>query len=299
MTQTPHKRIIPGTQGACPSNTVVFTDYPVVRDVTLIRKTHMDQLRVAINAEQTRRYKINTVWTDPTIVANKTLPRKPHADDARNAIIDIRDPSDYTARSCPTNQDGCVCETHVIVKDLNNHGVDHNCTFCQDYCKTNIQGYCPSDISAAIVWTDPVITADQDHVRAVHMNEMMAAINVQNKQCVCELERCNYCADCGHSYQQWYTYCNHAGCACDDHKYGECTHDQQWAYNWVNNCSVIDSDASDFVVALASHLPPGITAGDQVPWNCMCSFVPTGNAWSNRKGHAVWGCMCNPFTWSG
>jgi len=294
-----HKAIPYGEQAACPSNVVAFTNYPMVGDITQIRKTHIDQLRAAVAGERTRRERDQTTWTDPTIEASKTLPRKPHMSEARDSIEDIRDPSVFPARVCETNVDGCVCEAHVILTDLGGPTGDQYCTFCQDYCTTNTQGYCPTDASAAITWTDPEIVANEMHVRAIHMNEVMEDINIQSQQCVCEQETCNYCADCGYSYRRWYTACSHAGCACNDHKYNECQHSTYWVNSPVNACSVVDSAESDYRTALAAYLPPGIDTPDQVPWNCMCSYTPPGINWVDRKGHAAWGCMCNPFLWLG
>jgi len=295
---TPHKAIAPGTQGSCPTNVVAFTDYPVTANVTLIRKTHIDELRASVNAEQTRRNSVNTEWTDAPIVAGQTLPRKIHVDELRASTLLIRDPVIYESHSCPANQDTCVCEAHVILTAKQaGGGSDTYCVFCQDYCTANVLGYCPTDASSEISWTDPTIVADETKVRAVHDNELMEQINIQSAQCVCEAERCNYCADCGHSYQQWYSYCSHAGCACDDHKYGECSHVTLWTYYWVNNCATLDDPSMDFDVALGNNIPPGIDAGDEVPWNCMCGFTPPGINWSGAK--AAWGCMCNPFVWQG
>lgn len=290
----PHKAILYGRQAACPTNVVSFTDNPVVADVTLIRKTHIDELRAAVNGEQTRRAGVPSSWTDPLLLAGQTLPRKIHIDQLRSTIEALREGSPYTTRSCPTNQDTCVCEAHTILISVGHPTA--NCTFCQDYCKTNVKGYCPSDMSAAIVWTDPTLVANETKVRAIHVNELMLRINDQRIQCVCEAEACNYCADCGHSYQQWYSYCPY-GCGCNDHKYAECSYSTEWRYNWVNNCATVNAASMDFVTALQTILPPGITTGDQVPWNCMCSFTAPGRAWKAPK--ASWGCMCNPFVWAG
>ena len=297
----PHKRIAPGAQGACPTNIVTFENYPMIPDFQVIRKKHIDDLRTAINGEETRRAKTNTIWTDdPTIVENKTLPRQPHMAKPRTAIKAIRDPSEYESHSCSTNQDvphAVICPADVIVTELNEGGtVRSNCVFCQDYCLANVKGYCPSDVSAAITWTDDPIVADKDHVRAVHMNEAMEKVNIQRQQCVCEQECCNYCADCGYSYKQWYSGCDHSACACDDHQSSECSrHHNYNTYYWVERCSLVNSAETDFVTALQAKLYEGISSGDQVPWNCMCSFTPPGKNWKLAK--ASWGCMCNPFIW--
>lgn len=296
----PHIRIAPGTQGACPTNVVTFTDYPIVADVTFIRKIHVDQLRAAINAEQTRRSITNTVWTDPTITANQTVPRKPHMSEARDSIYAIREPSGYPTHSCPANQDvpaSVICPADQVLIEIQLGGTQVYCTYCQDYCTTNIKGYCPSDLSAAITWTDDPLIADQTHVRAVHMNEVMADINIQKQQCVCEQERCNYCADCGYAYKQWYQSDSHPGCFCDNNQSSECTnHIIITTYYWVSRCATFNSSETDFVAALTANLYEGISSGNQVPWNCMCSFTPAGRNWTGTK--AAWGCMCNPFSWS-
>ena len=297
----PHVRIAPGTQGPCPTNVVTFTDYPIVADVTLIRKVHVDQLRVAINAEETRRFKTVTAWTDPVLTANVSVPREPHMTQARDGIDEIRTPAGLPAHSCPTNQDAAhaaFCAADMYVTEILVGNTPVLCPYCQDYCTTNVKGYCSSDLSPAITWTDDPIIPDSQLIRAVHMNEVMFNINEQSKQCVCEQERCNYCADCGYSYKQWYSGSSGPPCHCDDHQSSECTGFSQYTtYYWVDACSLVNSSESDFVTALQGKLYEGVSAGNQVPWNCMCSYTPAGINWRGSK--AVWGCMCNPFSWSG
>lgn len=120
---TARKGIPYNTQQACPANVVAFTDYPMTANEQIVRKTHIDELRTAVGGEETRRDILSApnTYADTPIVANETLIRKIHVDELRQYIEKIRDPEGYPAHSCPTNQDGCVCETHVITLD-----VDHN-----------------------------------------------------------------------------------------------------------------------------------------------------------------------------
>ena len=292
---TPHKRIPPGQQGACPTNTTSWTDPVIQENATNVRTVHINELRSSANQERSRRGFSQVSFTDDPLQPNSVNIRKVHIDELRQAIYTIQNPPGYPPNSCPTNQDTCVCETHKIVYTYYQGSPAEYCSFCQDYCKTNVKGYCASDNSTRIQWTDPNIVAGQTPVRKPHIVEARNFLNEQRQQCVCEAERCSYCADCGHSYQ-WITW---QGCWCDDHKYNECMRSE----TWYHICKTADADTSDFEQALQQNLPPGINSGDQVPWNCMCNFTPPGSGWNvTRRGYnrqATWGCMCNPFRWLG
>jgi hypothetical protein len=169
----------------------------------------------------------------------------------------MKAPSERPAHSCPTNSDA--------------------------YCPANTFGWCPSDASASWSWTDPTITADQDLIRAIHINELRVNLSAEMVVCVCEQEACNYCSDCGYAYEG----CSFSPCACDDHKYAECGHSHYWVYS----CATINN--------------AGTWVPQNAPWNCMCNFTPPGINWAaygvpHAPGynHPEYGCMCNPFTWT-
>lgn len=287
-----HKAIRPGEQVSCPANVASWTDDPVVAGSTQIKvKTHFDELRAAVNAEETRRGVTPTSWTNPSLSATAVVPRAVHTNELRAAIYTLRNPAGYPSHSCPANQDGAICGAHTIGDIMTNGSWTAYISFCQDYCRTNTHGYCASDSSVQLSWTDDPVVSGSTRPKAVHITEMRSGINAQKSQCVCELEACNYCADCGHSYLNRTS----AGCACDDHKYSECMYSE----SWVHNCATVDEDTSDFRTALAANLYPGISNATMVPWNCMCGFAPPGDNWSSRKGHNTWGCKCSPYRWLG
>ena len=236
---------------ACPTNLVTWTDDPVVADVTQGRAVHRNEIRTAIATESTRRGLSATPIpsTDQPVSSDVNKWRKIHIDELRAAITYMQAPSEM-----PPHSGG---------------------------------GWCPSDSSVPFTWTDPTVTSDQTLVRAIHINELRAAMNIETTTCVCQQEACNYCSDCGYAYQV--SGCYVSGCACDDHKYNECGFSP---YNyWVYSCATVNI--------------PGTWVPQTAYWNCMCNFTPPGISWTaygvpHSPGyyHPEWGCMCNPFTWT-
>ena len=272
-----HKAIRPSEQ-QCPTNTYNFTDYPLTTDIHEAKQVHIFEVRNQINAELTRRERATVVFTtDPTITANQNFVKKAHIDELRSNIELIKAPSyGYPAHSCPTNQ--------------------------ESYCPTNILGYCASDISPTITWTN-VLTADQTLVTAFDMNEIMDSFNDQGTTCVCEMEQCNFCPDCGYTSTGCsYSPCWYPACYCDDHIgcsfIAACSPNSP--YNtWV--CATADELTNDYETAYSLNW--GACSGDtnyytDVPWNCMCNFIPPGVNWNGTyhgRNRTAWGCKCTPF----
>jgi len=229
---------------SCPANLFTYTDDPVVADTTEARGVHRNELRGFIVTESARRGLIATP------IPNTDQPAVADQTEWRKIHLDeLRTAIEYM--KAPTEIGA---------------------------------GWCPSDSSPAIVWTDPTITADQTLVRAVHINELRTTLNVEAVTCVCELEACNYCSDCGYAYNA----CSLQPCACDDHKYNECGYTMVWVYS----CATINQPQSNFIPQVAY-------------WNCMCNFTPPGIGWNTYApphspgySHPSWGCMCNPYTWT-
>jgi len=279
-----HKAIRPGEQ-QCPTNTTSFTDYPLVANSTVVRKTHVDQVRTQINAELTRRAKSTVSFTDPTITANATVIRKVHTQELRDNIDSIQaPPSGYPAHSCPANQDACSPDI---------------------YCSSNTVGYCASD-TVSYTWTDPTLAANTDKDRQTHMEEAMVNLNAEQATCVCEQEQCNFCPDCGYAwYTCSYSPCYYPACYCDDQSGCQFTptcSPNSWYWAW--SCATVDTNTADFYTAYAAHPCSGDTnPPDEVPWNCMCNFTPPGVAWSGTYyGYdraTGWGCKCNGFVNTG
>jgi len=275
-----HLAIRPGEQ-QCPTNTTSFTDYPITVNTTKERKANIDQVRTQINAEFTRREKATVSFTDPTITAEGTVVRKVHIDELRSNIDLIQAaPSGYPAHSCPTNSD--------------------------TYCPANVLGYCASD-TVSYSWTNPTIAAGATVVRELHMTEIMDNLNDEQSTCVCEMEQCNFCPDCGYSYGACsYSPCWYPACYCDDHAgcsfVPSCSPNspyQAWA------CATCDEYTADYETAYALNY--GACSGDtnyytDVPWNCMCNFTPPGVDWNgtyHTYNRSAWGCKCTPFTNTG
>jgi hypothetical protein len=239
----------------CSTNTVTFTDATLTADSIKPRKIHLDELRLAINNEETRRGLSTTTWTDSTIVANSTLVRDNHINELRTAISKVK-------------TGDCSGDTY----------------------------YCPQDTSGAISWTDSTITINSTNIRNDHVSEVRTKISALKTSCICEAEQCQYCADCGYSYQ----YCPFGGCGCDDHKYSECGYSLVWAYVCAST-NLAAGTAHPYRTASGNPLTTNPWNG-QVPW-AMCNYTPPGSNWGSCEyqgghTHTDWNCKCNPFTWS-
>lgn len=90
----------------CSTNTFTFTD-PSLTTVTKPRTVHINELRTAIDTELSRRGLSTTTWTDSTLTANSTLIRKTHVDELRTALIKVHTGDCSDAYYCP--QDALSC----------------------------------------------------------------------------------------------------------------------------------------------------------------------------------------------
>jgi hypothetical protein len=68
------------------ATTVVFTDEPLTINVTKIKRTHLIELRTAINAVRTLAGLATTTFTDSTITAGSTKVRTVHVSELRTAL---------------------------------------------------------------------------------------------------------------------------------------------------------------------------------------------------------------------
>jgi hypothetical protein len=229
-------------------------------------------------------------WTDPVITASVTKPRKPHIDELRAALNAefVRRGKDIASFTDPTLIASVTKPRKIHIDELRAE--------CQS-CKIGRSetGYCPQDASGCMDFTDPVITASVTKRRKPHIDELRAKIQALMTTCICEIEQCQYCSDCGFYYQT----CSHAGVACDDHKYSECM------YTLVNHyvCGSVNLAASTAnPYKAASGDPISATAWDgRVPWT-MCNYAPPGSNWGTCEyqgghNHNTWNCKCNPFLW--
>lgn len=73
------------------ATTVIFTDDPLVVGTTLVRTTHITQLRTAVNAVRTLASLGAGSYTDPTLTAQVTLVKAAHVNDLRAAIDEARE----------------------------------------------------------------------------------------------------------------------------------------------------------------------------------------------------------------
>jgi parallel beta-helix repeat protein len=67
----------------------IWTDSPLIENLTLIRKPHIDELRQEINFARKARGLPAFAWTDPVITAGETLIRKIYFDEMRNALEEL------------------------------------------------------------------------------------------------------------------------------------------------------------------------------------------------------------------
>jgi hypothetical protein len=79
-----------------------FTDNPLVAGTTIMKATHITELRTAINAARTRNGLTAAAWTDPTLSAGATMIKAVHILELRTAVNQV-----YTrlGRALPTYTD--------------------------------------------------------------------------------------------------------------------------------------------------------------------------------------------------
>lgn len=68
------------------ATTVIFTDDPLVAGTTVMKATHITQLRTAVNAVRTLASLGGGTYTDPTVTAGVTAVKAAHINDLRTAI---------------------------------------------------------------------------------------------------------------------------------------------------------------------------------------------------------------------
>ena len=219
-------------------------------------------------------------WTDPTLTASLTKVRKVHMDELRTKLN-----AEFTRRLTSTASftDPTLTVSATQVRKVH---IDELRTQLEQCKSVRGQG-CPNDNSGCMDFNDPVITASVTKIRRAHIIDMRDKIHSLMTSCICEVEQCQYCSDCGY----YYTTCSHASVACDDHKYSECS------YTIVPHrvCGSYNLSAG------AAHPwkswstgGSGVAWDGTVPWN-ICNYTPPGKNWTGPK--ASWSCKCNPFTY--
>lgn len=165
---------------------------------------------------------------------------------------------------------------------------------------------CVTDDSGCMDFTDPSIVAGTTRVRAVHITDIRTKLQNLMTGCICEIEQCQYCADCGY----YYTKCAHKSVACDDHKYGECSHSIYTGYSCAS-VNLAPMTTHPYKQSLCSHPDTyGVTScthtsvawDGTVPWD-ICNYAPPGSVWGTCEylsghNHSEWNCKCNPYTMS-
>lgn len=156
-------------------------------------------------------------------------------------------------------------------------------------------GYCPEDTFTPS-WTD-TLTAGVVKWRNNHVTELRVAINALKSGCICETEYCQYCADCGYSHSG----CSHAGVACDNHKYSECSY-APWTHHHCGSTNLAVGTVHPYKAVAADEVPTKTAWDGYIPWE-WCVYAPPGVNWGScyheggNDHSSDWTCKCNPFTW--
>jgi hypothetical protein len=98
------------------ATTVIFTDDPLVAGTTLVKSTHISELRTAVNAVRTLAGLGAGSYTDPTLTAGVTLVKAAHINDLRTALDAARSTLTLSALSygeMVTAMSTLVKATHV------------------------------------------------------------------------------------------------------------------------------------------------------------------------------------------
>jgi hypothetical protein len=98
----------------------VFTDDPLVVGVTLVKATHLSELRTAVNQARARAGKSPAAWTDDPAQANVTAIKAVHLTELRTQLDDARSalglgPASYTD---PTLTVGTTTVKAVHIEEL-------------------------------------------------------------------------------------------------------------------------------------------------------------------------------------
>lgn len=255
----------------CPADALPPFSYtapdPLVANEDEALAIHRNELDTDVVTENTRRGLVSTPLpsTDIPAVVNQTVWQAVHLTELRNAIDYMNNPTEMPPRVCPGN----------VIGPCPHDG-----------------GWCPTDTTGTITWTNPAPVSDQTVITANDINDVRNNLNLEHTSCICEQEACNYCSDCGHFYYTSYTVCSgDASCRCDDHQGPECAC-QQTVYVPHYSCATINRPA------YSTWIP------QTAPWSCMCGYTPPGQAWNTYTpphspgNNQNWGCMCNPFTWT-
>jgi len=238
----------------------------------------------------------STTWTDPVLVGGPTSGIKlEHIQELRNAVdaeivrrrLDPVTWADTLVRNTFAIKGSHVTELRGNIENVLKKGS----------CPADTT-YCPQDTTGSFAYTDPTLTTNVTNPKAVHIVEMRNRMVALKTSCICEAEFCNYCADCGYSYQA----CSFAAC-CNEHQqgtYNNCTPNNR--YN-VYVCGSINLPVVTTYPYKAFSTGGVPTAWDgTVPW-AMCNYAPPGQTWggctyATGQNHTAWDCKCNPFTWS-
>jgi len=225
-------------------------------------------------------------WTDPTLTDLTTNIRKVHMDELRSFLN-----NEFTRRGKSTGSYTDPTITALVTEIRKVHIDELRSELAACKSGRGESGYCPQDNSGCMDFTDPVITALVTEIRGVHFRQARSKLEALMTSCICETEQCQYCADCGYHY----TTCSHAGVACDDHKYSECSH----SINHYWDCASINLPSS------ATHpyksANPPVAWDGYVPWD-WCVYTPPGSNWGSCEyqgghDHTAWNCKCNPYSW--
>lgn len=228
----------------------------------------------------------NTVtWTD-TITANATKIRQAHLAELRTQVE-----NEFTRRGLGsiTWTDPALTANSTKIRKIHIDELRANVNIAKRGDCSSDTLYCPQDsngMATNFTFTDATITANSTKPRAVHITELRSDIAAMKTACICEAEQCQYCSDCGYHYQ----YCNHAGVACNNHKYSECQH----AMVDVWNCGSINTAGGTTHPYKSWDGGTAVGWDGTVPW-AMCNYTPPGSNWPSP--HTDWNCKCNPYTW--
>ena len=124
-----------------------WTDNPVVANSTIIKATHITELRVAINNEISRRGGIQKVWTDPSLVTPPSpapnIVRESHVRELRSAANYAKSVDCTTdSSSVATWTDDPLVAKSTLVRAVHINELRTYINTLEGACLCNCNGHC-------------------------------------------------------------------------------------------------------------------------------------------------------------